>query len=330
MHINCGVSTPAVCCLPKAEKRVRFSYPAQKLRSPALGRSTSFESGLPHNKIYILYMAFKFFSKNGQILPIQEAVIPLSSIEYAYGFGVYENIRISNGIIYFMKEHLERLAESARIIGLEHQFTGEFISSSINELILKNEVEACNLKILLIGAPRKEDSRLYILCLNPLFPDKKLYRDGVELITYRYERAFPHAKTLNMLQSYLAYRKAKKHGAYDALLLDREGFATEGTRTNFYCINDKKIYSFPESGILPGVTRKALLKIALNNGFELVEKNIKPHDISSYDGAFISSTSSKIIPVRRIDDLTLKSRPDALRELMVLFNSFLEQCGGII
>lgn len=273
-------------------------------------------------------MAFDYFSKNGKVLPIEEANIPLSSIEYSYGFGVYETLRVSNRQIYFLKDHVERLMESARIIGLEHPFTEDIVGESISEIIAKNNAEICNIKMLLIGATSKEEAQLFIICLNPLFPDKKLYRDGATFTTYKYERVFPHAKTLNMLQSYLAYREAKKLGAYDSLLINRDGHITEGTRTNFFCIKDKIIYTPLEKDILLGVTRKSLLKVAVENGYEIVEKDIKIDDIANFDGAFISSTSSKIVPIKSIDEQVLKPQPEALKKLMSLFDDFLAKCGG--
>lgn len=268
-------------------------------------------------------MDFKYFSQNGKILSIEQAVIPLSNIEYAYGFGVYENIRVSNGVVYFLKDHTGRLLESAKIIGLSHTFDEEFIKNSILDLIKNYKTETFNLKVLLIGGAIKEKAILNILCLNPLFPDKKLYRDGAEFITYNYERPFPHAKTLNMLQSYLAYSKAKKLGAYDALLINQNGFITEGTRANFFCIKDKTIYTPHELDILLGVMRKVMLKVALKNDYKIVETNIKFDDIKSYDGAFVTSTSSKIVPIKSIDRNVLNI-PDFLKGLMKLLNDFLE------
>ncbi len=273
-------------------------------------------------------MEFNYFSRNGTVLPVKEATVPLASIEYAYGFGVYESIRVSNGIVYFESEHIERLIHSARIIGLEHPFAADAISKAIRELLEKNEVDTCNIKILLIGGKTAEDASLNILCLNPLFPDKKLYRDGVTTVTYAYERAFPHAKTLNMLQSYLAYRKAKEAGAYDALLVDREGCVTEGTRTNFFCIKDKTLFSPNEEDILLGVTRKAVLQVAEQNGYEVVQKDIRSADLSGYDGAFLTSTSSKIMPIRSVDGFAYGELSAALQELMAAFDSFLATCGG--
>ncbi len=268
-------------------------------------------------------MDFKYFSQNGKILPIEQAVIPFSNIEYSYGYGVYESIRVSNGGVYFIKDHIERLLESAKVIGISHPFDEEFIKNSIFDLIHDFKSETFNLKILLIGASEKEKTLLNIFCLNPLFPDRKLYRDGAEFITYSYERPFPHAKTLNMLQSYLAYKKAKEAGSYDSLLINKNGFITEGTRTNFFCIKDKTIFSPKEADILLGVMRKVMLKVARNNGYQIVEKNIKLEEVKSYDGAFVTSTSSKIMPIKSVDENVLNI-PSALKELMRLLDDFLE------
>ncbi len=272
-------------------------------------------------------MNFKYFSQNGKILPIEQAVIPLSNIKYTYGFGVYENVRVSNGLVYFLKDHTERLFESAETIGLDHSFSEEFIKNNILDLIRDYKSETFNLKILLIGGTTKEKAILNILCLNPLFPDRKLYRDGADFITYNYERAFPHAKTLNMLESYLAYGKAKEMKAHDALLINHDGFILEGTRTNFFCIKDKIIYTPFEKDILLGVMRKVVLKVAGQNGYQIAEKNIKPEDIKSYDGAFVTSTSSKIIPIKSVDGNILNI-PESLEELMKLLNEFLDGCEG--
>ena len=268
-------------------------------------------------------MEFKYFSKDGEILPTEKAVVPLSSIEYQYGFGVYESVRVAGSTPRFLDDHLARLQESARAIGLEHSFSNSSIYGIVRELIEKNAVETCNLKILLIGGKSAAEASLYILCLNPLFPDKALYRDGVPCITYPYERLFPHAKTLNMLGSYLAYRASQRAGAYDALLVNRAGHITEGTRTNFFCMREKTIASSPEKAILPGVMRKKILEIAAKNGYVLEEKSIVLSDVVTYDGAFLTSTSSKILPIRSIDDTALRI-PPAMCELMRLFDAFLK------
>lgn len=263
---------------------------------------------------------YKYFSHNGKIRPVEQAHVPLSNVEYTYGFGVYENIRVSKGEAYYAEDHCERLMKSAEIIGLEHSFTPATVQKYIQELITTNEAEACNVKILLVGGHDADSANLYILCLNPLFPDRKLYKTGAHAIIYEYERSYPQAKTLNMLPSYLAYREAKKAGAYDALLIDRYRNIVEGTRTNFFTTKGKTIYSPPEEQILLGVTRDKVLQTARQLGFEIVEQEIPLAHINDYDGAFITSTSSKIMPLSSIDEAQLEI-PETLRELMRAFGS---------
>ncbi len=265
--------------------------------------------------------AFTHFSRNGEVLPLSEAHIPISHIEYQYGFGVYETVRVVKKTPLFLMEHLERLEESARIIGLTHRFPADAVARYAQELIEKTDAETYNLKILLIGG---KEPQLDIQCLNPHYPEDKLYRDGVPTITYEYERAFPHAKTLNMLQSYLAYSRAKEAGAYDALLIDKNGAIVEGTRTNFFAIRSKTLYEQPQENILLGVTRKHVLEVASASGFTVATQAIRPHELTKYDGAFLTSTSSKIMPIRSVDDLKLPEIPPALRELMKAFDQFLD------
>lgn len=267
-------------------------------------------------------MAYKYFSHNGDILPTEQAAVPLDNVEYSYGFGVYETIRVTNEIVYFAAEHCARLMESARIIGLEHTFSAGSVEQNISELARKMQIETCNVKVLLVGGRTKDTANLYIMCLNPLFPDRKLYKTGAHCVTRHYERAYPHAKTLNMLPSYLAYREAKKAGAYDALLINREGCVIEGTRTNFFAVKGRTIFSPPEKDILLGVTRGKVLETARKNNFEILEQDIKLSDISKYDGAFLTSTSSKIMPIRSIDNHSWAVLPDATLDLMAASAKF--------
>ncbi len=262
------------------------------------------------------------------MLSAERAAVPLANIEYAYGFGVYETVRISGGTAYFLQNHAGRLLESAKIIGLEHPFRREDVENFAKNLIIATESEPFNLKMLLLGAPTKEGAALYIFCLNPLFPDKKIYKEGVNLAVVNYEREYPRAKTLNMLSSYLAYRKAKESGCYDALLIDRRGRVREGTRTNFFAVNDGVIFSPPEEQILPGITRKAVLAVAAGIGVSVEAKEISLDDLKNCDGAFITGTSAKIVPVRKIGDFGFGPIPETTKALMAAFDDFLKNCGG--
>ncbi len=268
-------------------------------------------------------MNFTVFSKNGKILPVEEANISLMSVEYAYGFGVYETIRVKNDKPIFLADHIERLEASAGIIKLEHSFSGEDVEKYVNNFVEEVKGGTFNLKILLIGGQAKEYATLYIMGSNPLFVDKKLYQEGVKTITTKYERIYPQAKTLNMLQSYISYKEAKGKDSYDALLVNREGNITEGTRTNFFTIKGNTIYSPFEKDILLGVMRKHILEVAKQNGFMIEEKNIPLASLPEYDGAFLTSTSTKILPIKKIDDFEYPVIPESIKNLIANFEKTL-------
>lgn len=267
-------------------------------------------------------MNFDTFSRNGEILPAEQATVALSNIEYAYGFGVYETIRAVRGTALFLDQHTARLMTSADVIGLEHRFTAAMVAEWTTSLLASIKADACNLKILLVGGRTKEDTMLYIIPLAPLFPDKKLFSRGATAITVRHERFMPHAKTLNMLPSFMAYRRAKEHGCYDALFVDKDDCITEGTRTNFFAIKQRTILCPPAKDILEGVTLVNVLRVAKEHGYAIQEQPILLASLAEVDGAFLTSTSSKIMPLSKVDGHEL-AVPEALKELIRHFDAFL-------
>lgn len=267
------------------------------------------------------------FIRNGELLPIDEATVDLRNIQYTYGFGVYESIRVSKGVVYFAHEHIERLMHSARTIGLEHPFSEAEIAEWTQKLVDSCGSDRFNLKMLLIGGKTLEEAMFVTLPLNPLFPEKRSYTQGVKVISVQYERYLPQAKTLNMLGSYLSYRQAREAGAEDALLVNKAGCITEGTKSNVLAVRDRTLISPPFEEILDGVTRRIVVDLAQKNGFELTEEPIVLDQIDSYDGLMLTSSSMKVVPIAQVDDQELQI-PETTRELMKLYDKFLNSCDG--
>ena len=239
---------------------------------------------------------FNCFSKNCEILPIEEATVSLQNIEYSYGFGVYETIRVFKDVAYFLDDHIERLLKSTDTLHLVHEYSFLQIKKTINDLISKIDVDTYNLKVQLIGASRPEDVLLTVYPTNPLFPDRKLYHKGVSVITEEYERMYPNVKSLNMLGSYLAYRKAQESDCYESLLINKDGKVTEGTRSNFFFLKDGVLYTSKAVDVLEGVTRKVVMIIAEKCGVSVIEKDIFKCELKDFDSVFLTNTSSKIMP----------------------------------
>ena len=267
-------------------------------------------------------MLGKYCSLNGKLIKTKKANLPIDHIEFAYGFGVYENLRLRKDTLYHLDTHTERLLGSAQMIDLVHGFKLTEIAEWTNKLIKKNKQENCNIKMILIGG---EKPLLYIMMLPPKYVEKKDYRQGVKVITYNHERFLPKAKSLNMLPSYIIFKKAQKAGAFDALLIDREGNVVEGTRSNFFVIKDKTLYTPPLGQVLDGVTRRTVIECAGQNGYKVIEQDIKLDKIFEYDGVFVTNTSGKIVPVRQVDEQSFESICEELVSLRKLYNDYLSK-----
>ncbi len=270
----------------------------------------------------------QIFSQNGRIKPLADAQIPADKIEAMYGFGVYETMKVRKHILYFANEHIDRLLHSARCIKLDHLFTSEHIHQWIKQLVQEAGEESINIKMLLMGGAQEADATLYIFALPPLFPKRSWYKEGVTVKTVLYERWMPQAKSLNMLPSYYYYTQAKSEGHYDVLFKDSQENVHEGSRTNLYVVQGNTLVTPPKDTVLEGVTMKSLERvIAKSSSFSLTYRPISYDELCTAEGAFLSSTSTKIIPIREIDGKPL-SIPPQLVELISLYNSSLEGSQG--
>ena len=241
--------------------------------------------------------------KNGEIIREDEAVLPVTYREVQFSFSVYEALRITDGHIVHMDEHLKRLGESCAEINLVHPFSDELIMSSVEALIKHDDIENATARILLVGGP----SPLFFVTYSDLltYPES-YYEDGVKVTLYYGERFLPHAKTSNLLMQYIALEEAKAKGAFEALLVNRKGQVLEGTRSNFYGMAGNRIYTAPDNLVLSGITRISVIKAAEELGFEIVYTPPTDVNLHMFDTLFISSTSMGAMPVSAVNGNPVK------------------------
>jgi len=247
----------------------------------------------------------KYAMKNLELIDEREAVIPITQGEIFSSFGVYESIKVFNGQAEHVNDHLERLFESARILKLEHNFTINDIISSLDILIKANGDMKVSLKLQLIGG--RTPCLFAFTTELPEYP-AEYYIDGATVISFAGERIYPHAKSNCLLLNYMAAREAGLSGALDAILIDRFGFALEGSRSNLFAVRGNTLIT-SEEDVLYGVTRKRTIEIAKNLNLTLEFKKIALKDIKEhiFDEVFITSTSMGAIPVKAIDDINIGS-----------------------
>ncbi|HRN70345.1 MAG TPA: aminotransferase class IV [Candidatus Woesebacteria bacterium] len=267
-------------------------------------------------------------SINGKIVELTKATISLKQIEYQYGFGVYETIKVRNTLVYFLDQHIDRLFHSAKLISLQHNLQQNQVKTYISTFINTVEQSSLNLKVLLYGGNKSEETKLVILASAPLFPNRKWYKEGVSLMTYQYKRWMPQAKTLHMVASYYIYKQAQQRNCYDALLYDYKKNILEGTRTNIFMVKGNTIISPLKKNILEGVTLLSLEKVIKNSRFTLNYQNIPLKTLSEYDGMFVTSTSSKIMPVKQVDHTIFPKIPQTIIDLIKLYDNRLEKSKG--
>jgi len=274
-------------------------------------------------------MKVNIYSHNEVIMPIEKAVVEINSIEKMYGFGVYENLKIRKNIYYFIDNHIDRLFRSASQIRLIHNYSIERVKKAAIDLMDQIEEESYNLKILLLGGVNVDDVQLIIIPVAPFYPLKTWYRDGVKVMSFEYERWMPNVKSLNMLPSYYYYSQAKKQDCYDALFIDKDGNVREGSRTNFYAMKGNAIYSPPKKDVLEGVTMMTIERAIKKSNYEISYEPIPLATLGNFDSLFLSSTSTKIIPIRKVDHSDFKIR-DPLLNLIRAYNESLTRSKGIL
>jgi len=214
---------------------------------------------------------------------------------------------------------IEKLFESAKTIGVEHNFTKEKIIEWMKKLIKENNIKDALVRVLLIGPEKEMEPTLFLFPVGLTFYPNKFYNEGIKLITFEGERLFPTSKTKDLLLGYIAYRKAANQGAIDALLIDRDKNVREGTRSSFFVIKGNTLIAPPKEKVLEGVTRKIILEIA-QKIMKVKEEDIPIKKIKQYDGHFITGTTLNVMPVKQINDIILRDEiGEKVKELQKLF-----------
>lgn len=269
-------------------------------------------------------MEAKFVIKNGELLEKDKACISVYNKALFFDFAVYSNIKVLQGKMFLPELEIEKLFESAGIIGIKHSLAKEEVLEWSRRLIKENNLKDALIRALLVGQEKETEPILFLFPVGLSFYPDSFFKKGAKLITYEGERFVPTSKTKDLLLNYIAFREAQKQSAIDALLVDAEGNITEGTRSSFFVIKDNTLIAPPKEKALEGVTRKVILEIA-SKIFEVKEKDIPLEKIRDYDEHFISGTTLNVMPVRQINDVILSEKcGEKVGKVQNLFKGYCE------
>ena len=245
-------------------------------------------------------MDFEHVVLNGRIRPASQAKVSLFSPALFYSFGVYESVEVADSVPFHLRDHLSRLAESAEMIELHLPYSLYDMASWVSQLISENGKDDCLLRIVALGATQAEDKALVAILPQPLprYPDT-YYWNGAAAITFEGCRPLPACKSLNTLVNYLARRQALRAGVHEAILRTG-GEITEGSRSNIFAVRRGEIHTPPADRVLSGITRDAVIRLALEAGYRVSEVPLSLRDLSQFGEFFITSTSMHVMPIVRI------------------------------
>ncbi len=256
--------------------------------------------------------------RNGKVILEEEACLPITNREVQFGFSTYETLRVVEAHPVHLEDHLIRLENSCKGIGLVHPFSQEELTLWVHELIRVDLLEEASVRILVVGG---RDPLCFITAAPLLAYPDSYYTQGVGAITYEGERLMPSCKTGNLLLNYMALEKARSTGCFEALLIDRKGQALEGTRSNFFAFRGGKLYTAKDDEVLLGITRDRIIQAAKVLDMEVVYSAPLARDLvaGKYDEAFVSATSMAAMPLSSLDGHPFKgpfSRTNAISALV--------------
>jgi branched-chain amino acid aminotransferase len=252
---------------------------------------------------------------NGELVPKSQAKVSVFDHGFLYGDGVFEGIRAYNGKVFMLDEHLDRLYDSAKSIWLTIPLTKEQMRDAILQTLRANKLRDAYIRVVVsrgegdLGLDPRKCPKPNIVIITDrieLFPEE-LYERGIEMVTVSVRRNSPQAlnpniKSLNYLNNILAKIEAINAGKPEGLMLTLDGYVAEGTGENIFIVKRGELFTPPAyMGILKGITRQVVMKLAQEEGIPVHEAVLTLHDVYIADECFLTGTGAEIIPVVKLD-----------------------------
>ncbi|RKQ90970.1 branched chain amino acid aminotransferase [Solirubrobacter pauli] len=248
---------------------------------------------------------------NGEYKPAGEASVSIFDHGFLYGDGVFEGMRLFDGGLFRAELHMERLARSARTIGIRLPVETDEVLEIIGEVVRRSELRDAHVRPLItrgFGGPGIDPR----LCPEPSlvvsaypFPPF-LGADPIKLFTSAIVRKAPrslgaHVKSCNYLDAIVAKQQAGELGVHDAMMLDSLGAVAECTGANLFIVVGETLVTPTTRAALPGITRRTVLEIAAEEGIEAVERDVWPMELHAADGAFVCGSGAGVVPIGSFD-----------------------------
>ncbi len=263
---------------------------------------------------------------DGKLVDWEDANVHILSHTLHYGLGAFEGIRCylcadGNSAIFRLKEHVDRLFNSAHIGQMAIPFNKEEITDAIIETIKANGLKESYIRpIVFIGdgamGIHPQDNRIRVAIAvwewGAYLGDEGL-KKGIRVKTSSFTRhhvniMMTKAKICgNYVNSVLAKREVVQDGYDEAVILDTEGYVCEATGENIFIVESGDLKTPPLTSVLPGITRDSVISIALNRGIKVIEERFTRDELYTAEEAFFTGTAAEITPIREVDNRSIGS-----------------------
>jgi branched-chain amino acid aminotransferase len=256
---------------------------------------------------------------DGRLVPKEEAKVSVYDHGFLYGDGVFEGMRSYGGKVFRLKEHLDRLWDSAKSIWLTVPLTKDEMSAAVYQTLKANNISDGYIRLVVsrgagyLGLDPNKCARPQIVIIADkieLYPSE-FYEKGLEIVTASTIRNHPGAlnpriKSLNYLNNILAKIEGLKAGCVEALMLNHKGEVAECTGDNIFIVKRGTLLTPPsDAGILEGITRNAVIDIARSIKLPVAEQAMTRHDVYTADECFLTGSAAEVIPVVKVDSRTI-------------------------
>jgi branched-chain amino acid aminotransferase len=266
-----------------------------------------------------------FIWMDGEWVDWREAKVHVLTHTLHYGMGAFEGVRAYEAVqgtaIFKLEEHTDRFYNSANILGMTIPFDKEELNQAQREVLKRNNLKSAYIRpMCFYGSEgmglRADNLRVRVIVAAwewGAYLGEDNMNNGIKIMTSSYVRQHSNSTMAkvkangNYINSMMALQEALDEGYDEALMLDTDGYVSEGSGENIFIIKDNTIYTPLLTSALEGITRDTLFSLAKDLGYEVIEKRINRDEVYTADEAFFTGTAAEVTPIRGLDEITIGS-----------------------